>query len=374
MAESCGPVTRSRVKSSSSNSSNACSTSSSGGSSSSGCGGNVPTGTAFYQWAVSPVCDRICQRLPRWVHPDLVSFLGLACAAAAAFCCCTPHAPDSTTRLAASAFFWILYALLDNLDGKQARRLGLCSAGGDFFDHSSDSISSSFAALIILHMLCGRVSTAAESAAAGQQQACVSLAFLRHIPLLRALLPGGGSGFRVCFQAISQLDIHPSLFQLSFIVLAQLPFFTATWAHPIVGRTMLSADLDGPGTFSVDELNFLVIPGLLLLRALYPTFFVLSVFEGLEMLPFVGGWLSATAAAAAQRCSSFFVPQPQQQQVMLLLQQQLSIGFCVLLVSDAFCIYQSSRLLISLMSREHLPRFVPGLCFFAAVSDRRTRV
>ena len=117
-------------------------------------------------------------------------------------------------------------------------------------------------------MLCGPVAAAEPAAAAaaaaaneaaagaaaeaaGPQQACVSLAFLRHIPLLRVLLPGGGLGFRVCFQAVSELHIHPRLFQLCFIVLAQLPFFTATWAHPIVGRTMLSASLEGPGTFSV---------------------------------------------------------------------------------------------------------------------------
>ena len=93
----------------------------------------------------------------------------------------------------------------------------------------------------------------------------------------------------------------------------------------------------------VDELNFIVIPLLLLLRAVYPSFFVMSIFKLLELLPVFGGSVAAAAAAAAQWCSSFFVPQQQQQQVMLMLQQQLTVGLCALLISVAFCIFQSSR-------------------------------
>nr|ASN64464.1 choline/ethanolamine phosphotransferase 3 [Eimeria falciformis] len=194
-----------------------------------------PSGTVFYQWIVSPLCDRICSKIPPWVHPDIISFLGLCCTSASAYCCCAATNDSSGSQLALAALLWVLYGLLDNIDGKQARRLGLCSAGGDFFDHSSDSVSSSFAALLILHMLCNKVAPSAAAAAAAS--------------------------------TAETLNIHPTAFHVCFVLLSQAPFFIATWAHPIVGRTMLSASIDSTSNFSVDELNLLLIPGLLLLKA-----------------------------------------------------------------------------------------------------------
>lgn len=77
------------------------------------------SGTVFYQWIVSPVCDSICTRVPSWVHPDFISFLGLCSASAAAYCCCAAHRSDSGSPLALAALFWVLYGIFDNLDGKQ---------------------------------------------------------------------------------------------------------------------------------------------------------------------------------------------------------------------------------------------------------------
>lgn len=130
----------------------------------------------------------------------------------------------------------------------QARRLGLCTAGGDFFDHSSDSISSSFAALIILHMLVGDTGRGVDTGFSGAEK-CVSLEFLRLIPGVHLLLSKEQA--RVCFLSTSSLNVTPTIFRLSFVMLSQIPFFVATWAHPIVGRTILSASIDGPGAFSV---------------------------------------------------------------------------------------------------------------------------
>lgn len=331
-----------------------------------------PSGTVFYQWIVSPVCDSICKRVPSWVHPDFISFLGLCCASAAAYCCCAAHRNDSGSPLAIAALFWVLYGIFDNVDGKQARRLGMCSAGGDFFDHASDSVSSSFAALILMHMLCNRVSGAG-SGAAGQQQECVSLAFLRYIPGLSALLPEGGLGFRVCFQPAATLNIHPNVFNFCFVMLSQIPFFIATWAHPIVGRTILSASIEGPGSFSVDELNLLVIPGLLLLKALHPWVFLVPVGEAVHKLPLLGPLVSPYVEQYLGGIRGFFLPPLQQQQMQQLQlqqrqlpQQQLTLGVCVLIISVAFAVVQSCRMIGLLLSRDHLPRFLPGIAFFIA--------
>ncbi|KAL8440084.1 hypothetical protein Efla_004068 [Eimeria flavescens] len=273
-------------------------------------GGASPSGTHFYNWVVSPLCNSLCAWFPSWVHPDFISFLGLCCASAAAYCCCAANVSSSGSELALAAFFWILYGLFDNIDGKQARRLGLCSAGGDFFDHSSDSVSSSFAALIILHMLCCRVSAPAAAAAAGQQQE-------------------------------STLNMHPTLFHFCFVMLSQVPFFIATWAHPIVGRTMLSASLEGPGSFSVDELNLLVIPGLLLLKARHPWVFALPLNEAVAAVPLLGPLVSPALSSCLHACRAYYLPLlqlPSQQQP-----RELTLGLCVLIASVGFSIVQSSK-------------------------------
>lgn len=134
----------------------------------------------------------------------------------------------------------------------KARRLGLCTAGGDFFDHSSDSISSSFAALIIIHMLVGDTGQSFDAGFSGAEK-CVSLEFLRFIPGLHLLLSRERA--RLCFLSTASLNAAPTVFRLSFVMLSQVPFFVATWAHPIVGRTILSASIDGPGTFSVNYIS-----------------------------------------------------------------------------------------------------------------------
>ncbi|KAL8441808.1 hypothetical protein Emag_006882 [Eimeria magna] len=304
-----------------------------------------PSGTFFYNWVVSPLCNWLCEWFPPCMHPDFISFLGLCCASAAAYCCCAANISGTGSELALAAFFWILYGLFDNIDGKQARRLGLCSAGGDFFDHSSDSVSSSFAALIIVHMLCGRLPMPVT--ATGLQQECVSLAFLRYVPGLKALLPLGGQGFKVCFQPAATLNMHPILFNFCFIMLSQVPFFIATWAHPIVGRTMLSASVDGPGNFSVDELNLLVIPGLLLLKARHPWVFTLPLSDAIAAVPFFGPILHPYVGGLLEASRYEYLPmlqlpqQPQQQQQQQQ-QQQLTLGHCVLIVAVFFSIVQSS--------------------------------
>ncbi|KAL8275168.1 hypothetical protein Esti_000918 [Eimeria stiedai] len=273
---------------------------------------SCPSGTVFYNWVVSPVCNRICEWFPPCMHPDLISFLGLCCASAAAYCCCAANVSGTGSELAFAALFWVLYGLFDNIDGKQARRLGLCSAGGDFFDHSSDSVSSSFAALIIVHMLCGRLPVSPE--AAGLQQEC----------------------------PVATLNVHPGLFSFCFVMLSQVPFFIATWAHPIVGRTMLSACVDGPGNFSVDELNLLVIPGLLLLKARHPWVFILPLSDAVAAVPVLGPLLHPCVSSCLEVFRNVYLPPlqlPQKQQQ----QQQLTLGLCLLIVAVVFSIVQSCR-------------------------------
>eukprot|EP00919_Chromeraceae_sp_WS-2016_P046228 GHVR01109857.1.p1 GENE.GHVR01109857.1~~GHVR01109857.1.p1 ORF type:complete len:186 (+),score=22.41 GHVR01109857.1:458-1015(+) len=100
------------------------------------CSGYVycpPTTSPFYRKAVSPLCDRLCSHLPLWVHPDWLTLLGTVCAFASALCV-------GCSCFLSGALLWQLYAVLDNMDGKQARRLKLSSFGGEFLDHSCDAL------------------------------------------------------------------------------------------------------------------------------------------------------------------------------------------------------------------------------------------
>lgn len=109
----------------------------------------------------------------------------------------------------------------------QARRLRRCTAGGDFLDHSSDSIVTSLSGLVAMRTLLLRPAFLPPS----QPSLLFSLPFTED------------SASRTI--SLGQADCF------AFIMISQLPFFIATWAHPIVGRTILSSSLDGVDWFSV---------------------------------------------------------------------------------------------------------------------------
>ncbi|KFG58011.1 hypothetical protein TGRUB_276190A, partial [Toxoplasma gondii RUB] len=128
-----------------------------------------PGGSPFYRAFLSPLCDQICLRLvPPSVSPDAISFLALCCAALATFFCwqadrrsftaavkteaetkalatdaafgnsltlspvvtflnfCGIDAQPDTPFWAVAGLLWMLYSVLDNVDGKQVRHLLEC--------------------------------------------------------------------------------------------------------------------------------------------------------------------------------------------------------------------------------------------------------
>lgn len=125
-------------------------------------------GSPFYRGFLSPLCDRICLHIvPPSVSPDFISFLALCCAGAATLFCCyadgdfvgsaagnvkcttpqdslrgTTSLPETVRRStsawwAVAGVLWMLYSVLDNVDGKQVKQRSSGAPGWHVCEHSS---------------------------------------------------------------------------------------------------------------------------------------------------------------------------------------------------------------------------------------------
>jgi len=100
----------------------------------------------LYQYVLSPVAETCSLMLPDWISANLITYMGHLCLVFGYVMCwvhcgmslnCSP--PIWMLWLTLGLYFtWIL---LDNTDGKQARRLGISSPLGLLFDHQVDALS-----------------------------------------------------------------------------------------------------------------------------------------------------------------------------------------------------------------------------------------
>eukprot|EP00871_Galdieria_phlegrea_P004394 jgi/Galph1/4956/GphlegSOOS_G3637.1 len=99
----------------------------------------------LYRWILSKFYDSIVHLLPLWMAPNLVTFIGLLCAVTSHgivlyFC---PELDDDASRVVYLLAFvgLFIYMVLDNLDGRQARRTKSSSPLGHLFDHGCDALN-----------------------------------------------------------------------------------------------------------------------------------------------------------------------------------------------------------------------------------------
>lgn len=93
-----------------------------------------------------PMLNTLVTYFPLWVAPNLITLTGLLFMSAAYILLCGFISPDMQTVApvwvyvfcAVAKFF---YQVLDELDGKQARRTGSSSPLGELFDHGCDALS-----------------------------------------------------------------------------------------------------------------------------------------------------------------------------------------------------------------------------------------
>ena len=102
--------------------------------------------SVLYQYILSPIAECFSLMLPDWVSANLITYMGHLCLMVGYVLCwvhcglslnCTP--PAWMLWLTLGLYFaWIM---LDNTDGKQARRLKISSPLGLLFDHQVDALS-----------------------------------------------------------------------------------------------------------------------------------------------------------------------------------------------------------------------------------------
>ena len=170
--------------------------------------------------------------MPRWAHPDLLSFGGAFSVIAAWYMMLMCENSDPVWLTAAIVIYYG-YPFLDNMDGKQARRLKVSSQAGEFVDHSLDGLSVSFCTCVVMESI------------------------------LRSDHP-----------------IRSPLLNSINMVLPQAAFFMSCIQFLKIGRISLSPIspdaarlLPGPisrllTNWTVDECNFITIPGLMFFRML----------------------------------------------------------------------------------------------------------
>eukprot|EP00708_Paratrimastix_pyriformis_P003194 GAFH01001964.1.p1 GENE.GAFH01001964.1~~GAFH01001964.1.p1 ORF type:complete len:268 (+),score=39.79 GAFH01001964.1:36-839(+) len=106
---------------------------------------------------VSPFTEWTEKFVPDWISPNMITVFGmipgLGCAGLAA-----AYSPDMESPLPrwvcfAIALLTLMFLWCDSLDGKHARRTGMCTMTGDIYDHAGDTMTYLFGVTSVASML-----------------------------------------------------------------------------------------------------------------------------------------------------------------------------------------------------------------------------
>eukprot|EP01061_Rhynchopus_euleeides_P000461 TRINITY_DN10322_c0_g2_i2.p1 TRINITY_DN10322_c0_g2~~TRINITY_DN10322_c0_g2_i2.p1 ORF type:complete len:434 (+),score=157.83 TRINITY_DN10322_c0_g2_i2:135-1436(+) len=113
----------------------------------------------LYQKVVSPALNHAIENnyIPRWLHPNVITLTGLMFMVVS-HCITWYYIPTFTEEAPAwvfafNAFAMVAYWVLDALDGKQARKLGVSSPLGLLVDHGCDALNTTIGMLNVAAML-----------------------------------------------------------------------------------------------------------------------------------------------------------------------------------------------------------------------------
>jgi ethanolaminephosphotransferase len=101
-----------------------------------------------YKYVISPLCNHLVKLFPEWVAPNVITVSGFALNIIyfIVTSCYTKFKAGEVPLWACifCAFCYLIYQILDNIDGKQARRTNSSSALGLLVDHGTDSCTTFF--------------------------------------------------------------------------------------------------------------------------------------------------------------------------------------------------------------------------------------
>ena len=101
-----------------------------------------------YKYIISPLCNHLVKLFPKWVAPNTITvagfFLNVLYFTVTGYYTKLKGGPIPSWACFFSAFCYLIYQILDNIDGKQARRTNSSSALGLLVDHGTDSCTTFF--------------------------------------------------------------------------------------------------------------------------------------------------------------------------------------------------------------------------------------
>ena len=101
-----------------------------------------------YKYIISPLCNYLVNFFPKWVAPNTITisgfFLNLFYFLVTAHYTKFKGGPVPSWACFFSAFCYLIYQILDNIDGKQARRTNSSSPLGLLVDHGTDACTTFF--------------------------------------------------------------------------------------------------------------------------------------------------------------------------------------------------------------------------------------
>ena len=101
----------------------------------------LANGSLLFRYVLEPTYSRLVEYVPRWYTPNQMTLTGIALTGTASAMLLShfhEERPLSFEYLMLAGVMNLVYMTLDNLDGKQARRLKMSSAIGEYLDHGGD--------------------------------------------------------------------------------------------------------------------------------------------------------------------------------------------------------------------------------------------
>lgn len=112
----------------------------------------------FYTYFYEPLATYIVYKLPEWVAPNtltMIGFMHTLFPLTVLYCCigCSLIGDLPQWFVFMQAWCYFIYRLLDEMDGKQARRTGNSSALGLIFDHGCDCFAAGYQPQIFMRLV-----------------------------------------------------------------------------------------------------------------------------------------------------------------------------------------------------------------------------
>ena len=101
-----------------------------------------------YKYCMSPLCNYLVEKFPKWLAPNVITvsgfFLNILYFSVTSYYTKLKGGEIPSWACFFSAFCYLIYQILDNIDGKQARRTNSSSPLGLLVDHGTDSCTTFF--------------------------------------------------------------------------------------------------------------------------------------------------------------------------------------------------------------------------------------